>query len=381
MLARQHLLSEEEVGAGFCLPQQRRVTAHIMDNWKPHLNAQPPSRRCQDLRMLHREVSVNASSRVPEDSPGHSILQHDMPDDEDPNCEDAKKKKLSHCPAAHPSCLFLGKARTVISEKDWQSWFCQFLGVPIPALGPFWKEQRVCACGRHVIDEYGDHVHACKQHTSSTKSAHETILDAVEALCHQAGLSTERRNIPTVKKQNGKTGQGDLVIKGANIGGDTNLIIDVALIHEFGGNHMVDVSLNGKLRHAQPDKLLESAARTKVHRYREAYATRSGITYAFLPCVMSTSGRIHGEFLRFLYILAHRRTKGWFERLGYEPSEEAFKFRRGQYFWHTRAAIGHATALAVARRARVAEHALRRNRPRLHTHDDLLYPPTAPVAF
>ena len=23
----------------------------------------------------------------------------------------------------------------------------------------------------------------------------------------------------------------------------------------------------------------------------------------------------------------------WFERLGYEPSEEAFKFRRGQYFW------------------------------------------------
>ena len=96
---------------------------------------------------------------------------------------------------------------------------------------------------------------------------------------------------------------------------------------------------------------------------------------------MSTSGRIHGEFLRFLYILAHRRTKGWFERLGYEPSEEAFKFRRGQYFWHTRAAIGHATALAVSRRARLSEHALRRNRPNRHTFDDLLYPPTAPVAF
>merc|ERR1712070_1048902 len=60
---------------------------------------------------------------------------------------------------AHPSCLFLGKARTAVTERDWQSWFCQFLGVPIPALGPLWKEQRVCACGRHVIDEYGDHVH------------------------------------------------------------------------------------------------------------------------------------------------------------------------------------------------------------------------------
>ena len=152
---------------------------------------------------------------------------------------------------------------------------------------------------------------------------------------HRARLSTERRNIPTVKKQNGKTGQGDLLIKGADIGGDTNLIIDVALIHEFGGNHMADVSLNGALRHAQPDKLLEAAARTKVNRYREAYATRPGVTYAFLPCVISTSGRIHGEFLRFLYLLAHRRTTRWFESLGYEPSEEAFKFRRGQYFWHT----------------------------------------------
>ena len=91
--------------------------------------------------------------------------------------------------------------------------------------------------------------------------------------------------------------------------------------------------------------------------------------------------RTHGEFLRFLYILAHRRTKGWFERLGYEPSEEAFKFRRGQYFWHTRAAVGHATALAVSRRARLSERALRRNRTNRHTSDDLLYPPTAPVAF
>ena len=61
---------------------------------------------------------------------------------------------------------------------------------------------------------------------------------------------TERRNIPTVKKQNGKTGQGDLVIKRAFSGGDTNLIIDVALIHEFGGNHLADVSLNGALRNA-----------------------------------------------------------------------------------------------------------------------------------
>ena len=35
------------------------------------------------------------TSRVQTDAPGHSMLQHDMPDDEDPNCEEARKKKLS----------------------------------------------------------------------------------------------------------------------------------------------------------------------------------------------------------------------------------------------------------------------------------------------
>ena len=136
---------------------------------------------------------------------------------------------------------------------------------------------------------------------------------------------------------------------------------------------------HGTLRHAQPDKLLEAAARTMVRRYRDAYATRPGVTYAFLPCVMSTSGRIHGEFLRFLYILAHRRTKRWFERLGYEPSAEAFKFRRGQYFWHTRAAIGHDTALAVVARASPSTPCAA-TAP-AYPPDDLLHPYTAPVAI
>ena len=85
--------------------------------------------------------------------------------------------------------------------------------------------------------------------------------------------------------------------------------------------------------------------------------------------------------MRFLCIPAHRRALRWFEQLGpHDPSAEAFKFRRGQYFWHARAAIGHATALAVARRARLTEHTLRRTRACPRTQD-LLYPPTAPVAF
>ena len=73
---------------------------------------------------------------------------------------------------------------------------------------------------------------------------------------------------------------------------------------------MADVTRNGALRAADPAKLLEATARTKIDRYREGYANRNGVTYAFLPCVMSTSGRMHGEFLRLLFIYPSRYRRG-----------------------------------------------------------------------
>ena len=51
----------------------------------------------------------------------------------------------------------------------------------------------------HKLND-GDHVNSCKKHTSSTTAAHEAIFDAVEAICRQAGIATERRNIPPIKK-------------------------------------------------------------------------------------------------------------------------------------------------------------------------------------
>jgi len=263
-------------------------------------------------------------------------------------------------------------------KEEWEAWFCQFPGEPIPALEKLWREKRVCACGRHIIDAFGDHVHACKKHTGSLKAAHETILDAIEAICRQAGITTERRNIPSIKKRNDKMGRGDLVLKNVNLGGHRHLVIDVAVNHDFGGDHLADVSRNGALRDAQPGRILESTARTKVDRYRAGYAA---INYAFLPCVISTSGRLHGGFLRLLYLIAHRRTSNLFKRHSdNEPSEEAFKFRRGQYFRHTRAAIGQAAARAVAQRVQVAEHTLRRRRASPSMQDDLNFLATVPFS-
>jgi hypothetical protein len=53
------------------------------------------------------------------------------------------------------------------------------------------------------------------------------------------------------------------------------------------------------LRYADPDMLLNNATEAKVRKYREAYAAPDRLL-AFLLAIMSTSGRIHGEFLRLL---------------------------------------------------------------------------------
>jgi len=85
--------------------------------------------------------------------------------------------------------------------------------------------------------------------------------------------------------------------------GKADMVIDVSLIHEWSGDCWRDVHRNGQLRHADPDTLLNNAAEVKVRKYREAYAAPDR-RLAFLPAIMSTSGRIHGEFLRLLHILS-----------------------------------------------------------------------------
>ena len=65
---------------------------------------------------------------------------------------------------------------------------------------------------------------------------------------------------------------------------------------------------------------------------------------------MSTSGRLHSEFVRLLYILAHQRAVRFFATLHYEPCDEQLCQRRGAFFFQQRARIGLAGAQATALR-------------------------------
>jgi hypothetical protein len=65
---------------------------------------------------------------------------------------------------------------------------------------------------------------------------------------------------------------------------------------------------------------------------------------------MSTSGRIHCEFLRLIFFISNKQAEDYYEALGYQPHSQEFCHRRGVFFQQNRDTIGMACAQAVALR-------------------------------
>ena len=67
------------------------------------------------------------------------------------------------------------------------------------------------------------------------------------------------------------------------------------------------------------------------------------------PRFVSTSGRIHGELLRLLYLLTDNKTKLHVRALdeAIDVDSEAYCWRRSGFFWRMRASLGLACAQAT----------------------------------
>ena len=112
-----------------------------------------------------------------------------------------------------------------LTRQGYQSWFCQFLGVAPPALAHY--ANQTCPCNRHELD--ADHLHTCSLHSGNWWSAHELVLSAVADIAQAAGYSTNRgKRVPTSGQK-----RGDLEIKRLNVAWTSDLVIDVAVVHEF----------------------------------------------------------------------------------------------------------------------------------------------------
>ena len=92
---------------------------------------------------------------------------------------------------------------------EWQTWFCQYLGVPLPSMAALRRSRRLCSCGRTWYDEYGDHINTCQKHSGNWQRAHNHPLASLKSLFRDAGFSTRTHNIPRVTTTGEKTIVGD----------------------------------------------------------------------------------------------------------------------------------------------------------------------------
>jgi hypothetical protein len=96
--------------------------------------------------------------------------------------------------------------------------------------------------------------------------------------------------------------------------GSRSLVFDLSITHDRFGSSS-HVQQNGSLSHPQDlDGPMRVAAQRKTNAYRQKYADNQNIS--FLPAIMSTSNRMHGEFLRLLFLQAHRETEAHFTAAG-----------------------------------------------------------------
>jgi hypothetical protein len=89
----------------------------------------------------------------------------------------------------------------------------------------------------------------------------------------------------------------------------------------------------------------------KIAAYQQQYADNQNIS--FLPAIVSTSTRMHGEFLRLLFLQAHQETEAHFTAAGMSSqtnNSEALQFKCAAFYNGLKSKVGLAAAKAAALR-------------------------------
>jgi hypothetical protein len=90
----------------------------------------------------------------------------------------------------------------------------------------------------------------------------------------------------------------------------------------------------------------------KIRKYRADYNNRPPSAVSFMPAIASTSGRLHSEFVRRLFLQAHRETdRFFFADSGVQSAHstsEFFHFRRAAFLQQLKSKVGLALAKAAA---------------------------------
>jgi hypothetical protein len=112
------------------------------------------------------------------------------------------------------------------------------------------------------------------------------------------------------------------------------LVLDLRIAHDRVGSS-ADPTLNGHLKYPNNlDQSLNDAAADKIRKYRVDYNNRPPSAVSFMTPMVGTSDRLHSEFVRLLFLQAHRETDRFFTASGVQPAEtdrDMFHFRRADF--------------------------------------------------
>ena len=99
------------------------------------------------------------------------------------------------------------------------------------------------------------------------------------------------------------------------------MIHNKQITHERFGRSS-DLSINGKLHYPNDkDRSLNEDTTDKILKYRADYHNNPPTSTSFMPTITSTSGRLHSEFIRLLFLETHRETDRFFPVSGVQPPE------------------------------------------------------------
>jgi hypothetical protein len=156
-----------------------------------------------------------------------------------------------------------------------------------------------------------------------------------------------------VKSRGQHCGDIELVLYLTNEAGPVPLVLDLRIAHDRVGSS-TDPTLNGHLRcPSNLDQSLNDAAADKIRKYRADYNNRPPSAVSFMPDIASTSSRLHSEFVRLLFLQAHRETDRFFAASVVQLAQTdrgTFHFRRAAFSSILQSKVGLVLAKAATLR-------------------------------
>jgi hypothetical protein len=184
------------------------------------------------------------------------------------------------------------------------------MGAQIPVITE--KPLAACGCRKFQIDVLVDHLCGCTVH-SGAKKAHVWVVDQLADLFR----TTHTVKTQHVTKTRGRhCGDVELTTYLANAADPVPLVLDLHIAHDRFGSSS-DLNLNGHLHYPNDiDKSLNETVTDKIRKNRSEYNNNPPNGISFMPAVASTFGRLHTEFVRLLFLQAHRETDRLFAASG-----------------------------------------------------------------